>query len=92
MQGGEICGDLLEEEILRHSKASEQVVITASLLFASVFGEKNWSEGYRWIHSQLKGNYESLARLIKTEQEVKHLKSKYFYSAIKLLEVLEKKI
>ena len=29
---GEICGDLVEEEILRHSKSAEQVVITSSLL------------------------------------------------------------
>ena len=47
---GTRCGDLLEEELLRCSKASEQVVLTSSFLVALVFYEENWSEVYRWIH------------------------------------------
>ena len=38
-KGVEICGDLLEEKLLRRIKAAEQVVVIASLIFASVFGE-----------------------------------------------------
>ena len=33
-KGGERCGCLLDEDILNHTKASEQVVVTAYLLFA----------------------------------------------------------
>ena len=39
MQGGERCGDFLEEEILYFSKDVEQVVITSYILVAPVFGE-----------------------------------------------------
>ena len=46
-KGGERCGDVLGEEILRCSKFDEQVVITAYLLVASLFGKENWAEGYR---------------------------------------------
>ena len=60
-KGVERCGDLLGEEILSLSKAAEQVVITAYLLVASVFGDENWAEGYHWVHSQIKGTHGSLA-------------------------------
>ena len=43
-QGGDICGDLFEKDILYCSKANEQVVIAASLIVASVFGEEKWAE------------------------------------------------
>ena len=52
-KGGEIFGDLLEEDILLLSKDAEQVVVTASLLVALVFGDKKWAEGYRWFQSQI---------------------------------------
>ena len=84
-KGGERCGYLLEYELLSCSKAYEQVVITAYLLVASVFGKKNWAEGYRWVHSQLRGNHESLANQIEIEQTVKNIKGGYFDSAIKIL-------
>ena len=61
---GERCGDLLEEELLRHSKAAEQVLITLSLLIDSLFGEEDWDEVYSWFQSQLKGTDESLANRI----------------------------
>ena len=59
--GGERCGDLQEEEILGHNKASEQVFITEYMKVASVFVKENWAEGYCWVHSQIKGNHESLS-------------------------------
>ena len=65
--------------------------ITASLLVYSYFGEKNWTEGYCWVHSQLKVTHESLANRIKIEKSVKHLKRKYFDSAINILKVFDKK-
>ena len=74
--GGERCGDLLEKELLSFSKADKQVVITSDMLFASVFGEENWTEGYPWVHSQIKGTHESLHNRIKIEQSVKYLKRK----------------
>ena len=40
-KGGDIYGDILEEDISRRSKAAEQVVITSSLLVASLCGEEN---------------------------------------------------
>ena len=40
-KGGENCGYLLEYEILLHIKPSEQVVLTSSLLFASVVDKEN---------------------------------------------------
>ena len=55
------CGEILEEDILSHSKASEEVFITEYLLVASVFEEKKWSELYFWVHSNLQGTYESLS-------------------------------
>ena len=72
----ERCGDILEEDLLRSTMAAEQVVNTASLIFASVFVEGNWSEGYHWVQSQIKGTHESLANRIKIEQAAKHLKRK----------------
>ena len=63
-KGGGRCCELLEDDILRRSKADEQVVITESLLVASLSGEENWSEGYRWVHSQIKVTHESLANQI----------------------------
>ena len=83
-KGGEIYGNLLEDELLHQSKDSEQVFITASLLVVSVFGWENWNEGYCWVNSQIKGTHESLANRIEMEQAVKHLKSKYFDSAINI--------
>ena len=67
------------------------MVITAYLLFASVFDEEKWAEGYRWVYSQLKGTHAILVSQIKTEQAVKHLKRKYFDSAVKLLKGFDKK-
>ena len=90
-KGDEICGDLLEEELLRRSKDVEQVVITSSLLVASVFGEGKWSYVYRWVHSRLKGTHESLANQIEIEQAVKQLKRKHFNSTINLLKNFEEK-
>ena len=55
---------------------AEQVVNTASLIFASVFVEGNGSEGYHWVQSQIKGTHESLANRIKIEQAANHLKRK----------------
>ena len=43
-KGGEICGDLLEEEILHQSKSAEKVLITESMIVALLFGEENWSQ------------------------------------------------
>ena len=40
-KGGGICVDLLGDEILRISKDYEQVVVTAYLIIASVFGKEN---------------------------------------------------
>ena len=68
------------------------MIITSSLLVASVFGDENWYEGYHWVRSQLKGTQESLANQIKTEQVVKHLKRNDFYSAIKLLKGFREKV
>ena len=59
-KGGGRCADLFEEEILRLSKASEHIVITASLLVALVFVEEKWAGEYSWVHSQLKGTHKSL--------------------------------
>ena len=59
--------DLLEQEILRHSKASEQVFITEYMKVASVFVKENWAEGYCWVHSQIKGNHESLSDQIEIQ-------------------------
>ena len=56
----DICGELHEHKILILSKDAEQVVITASLIVALVFGDGNRAEGYRWFYSQLKGTHESL--------------------------------
>ena len=42
--GGDICGNLLEEYLFRFSKAVEHVVIIASLIFASVFNKGNCAE------------------------------------------------
>ena len=67
------------------------MVVTASLLVASVFGELNWSEGYCWVHSQLNRNHESLPNRTKIEQAVMHFKSKDLYSSINLLKGLKKK-
>ena len=39
-KGGEICGDLLEDDVIHHSKAAEQVFVKAYLPVASVFGEE----------------------------------------------------
>ena len=50
-KGGGRCGELLEEEILSRNKYAEYLVITASLIVASVFYEGNWAEGYRGFHS-----------------------------------------
>ena len=72
-------------------KADEQVVITESLLVASVFGEENWSEGYFWVYSNPKGTHKILANQIEIDQEVKHLKRKEFDFAINLLDFFEKK-
>ena len=60
-KGGERCVKLLEEYILRHSKAAEQVVITEYMIFDSFFGEEKWAEGFCWFHSQLKGTHKSRA-------------------------------
>ena len=90
-KGGERCGDLLEEELLRRSKAAKNVVIKAYLLVASVLGEEKWTEGYRQVYSQLKGTHKILYNRIKIEQAVKHIKTKYFDSAIELLKISKKK-
>ena len=63
-KGGDIYGDILEEEISRRSKAAEQVVITESLIVASVFGKEKWAEGYGYVQSQLKDTHESIANQI----------------------------
>ena len=65
--------------------------ITEFLLVASVFVEENWSEGYHWVHIQIKGTHESLANRIEIGEAEKHLKEKEFDSAIKLLIGFEKK-
>ena len=65
--------------------------VTASLIVASVFDKETWSEGYCWLHSQVKGNHESFSNQIKIDQSVKHLKRKEFDSTLKLPEGLEKK-
>ena len=75
-KNGERCGDLLQEELLRYSKDDTQVVITEYMLVASVIEVENCSEGYRWVHIQIKGTNESLANQIEIEQAVKHLKIK----------------
>ena len=58
---GGICVNLLEDDILGHSKDAEQVFITEYLLVASVFGEENWAERCCWFHSQRKVTRNSLA-------------------------------
>ena len=63
-KGCKICGDVLEDEILHQSEAAETLEITESLIVPSVFGKENWSEGCCWVHSQIKGNHESLANQI----------------------------
>ena len=90
-KGGEICGDFLEEEILHQSKSSEQVLLTEYMIFASVFGGENWSEGYCWFHSHLKCTHECLANQIEMEKAVNHLKRKYFDYAINILKGFNKK-
>ena len=66
------------------SKDSEHAVI------ASVFGEENWAEGYSWVHSQIKGTDKIIAKRTTIEQAAKHIKMKYFDSAIKLLKGFDK--
>ena len=85
---GGICVNLLEDDILGHSKDAEQVFITEYLLVASVFGEENWAERYCWVHIQLKVTHKSLTNQIKIEQAVKHIKWKYFDSSINTLKGL----
>ena len=63
-RGGEICGDLFEEELLRCSNSYERLFITTSLLFASFFGVENWAERYCWVHSQIKVTHNILANRI----------------------------
>ena len=53
------------------------MIITESLLVASVFGDENWSEVYHWV----KGTHKSLTNQIEIEQAVNHLKRKEFGSA-----------
>ena len=55
-KGEDRCDDILEEELLRRSKA----VITASLIVDSLFGEENCSVGYCCVQSKLKGTHEIL--------------------------------
>ena len=59
-KGGERCGDILEDELLCCSKASEHMATTSSILVDSVFCGENWVEGYLCVNSQLKDNHESL--------------------------------
>ena len=67
------------------------MVATASLLVASVFGEENWAEGYRWVRIQLKGDNEILSNHIKIDQAVNHIRRKEFDSVINLLKGFQKK-
>ena len=90
-KGFQRCGDLLEYNILRCSKAAKHVVFTSYMIVSSVFGEENWAEGYRWECSQLKGTHESLSNRIRIEKAVKHFKSRQFDSDINPLKGFDKK-
>ena len=67
------------------------MVIKASLIVASIYGKKNWAEGYNWVHSHIKGTCESLANPIENKQVVKNIKMEEFDYTIQLMNSFDKK-
>ena len=48
-KGGERCGELLTEKLLRLSKDDKKVLITAYIIIASVFGKENGLVDIIWF-------------------------------------------